>query len=132
MIDALGSKLEIEPAFFRKCIFNYAWYNIRDRWIDPPNLDIVTKQQKWLTSISRLQDTLKITQTFTKAIKEAEKFNILKRPQDDLNNLLKWDDEKAIVGITRTRASFWLRKAEVTDTAKKEAIAVVLVDPTIQ
>src|SRR5258707_15169024 len=38
VIEILGSKFDIDPTFFRGHIDDYAWYNIRDRWVDPPNL----------------------------------------------------------------------------------------------
>lgn len=33
VIEALGFALDIEPAFFREQIVDYAWCNIRDRWV---------------------------------------------------------------------------------------------------
>lgn len=48
VIELLGVHLDIEPAFFREYIVDYAWYNTRDRWVDPPNLNMVIRQQRWL------------------------------------------------------------------------------------
>ena len=54
----------------------------------------------------------KTSDEFTEGVKEAETFNVLRRPDDDVNNQAVWDDRKAIVGITRSRVSFWLKKGE--------------------
>jgi hypothetical protein len=46
---------------------------------------------------------------FAVAVEEAEKFNILRRPDDDISNNSWWDARGAIVGLTRSRATFWLK-----------------------
>jgi hypothetical protein len=112
VIEALGSELDIEPAFFREHIFDYAWYNIRDRWQDPPNLRSATRKRRWVQLRYVTARYFKTQESFKKGVKEAEKFNVLRRPDDDMNNKAVWDDEGAIVGIMRSRASFWLRQGD--------------------
>jgi len=48
VIEALGSKLDIEPAFFREHILDFAWYNIRDREQDPPKLRSMARKERWV------------------------------------------------------------------------------------
>jgi hypothetical protein len=48
VIELLGAHYDVEPAFFRDQIVDYAWYNTRDRWMDPPRLDVVARRQRWL------------------------------------------------------------------------------------
>ncbi|KAF4630012.1 hypothetical protein G7Y89_g8127 [Cudoniella acicularis] len=123
VIEALGSHLDIEPAFFREHIVDYAWFNIRDRGYNPPNLQAATKKQRWLQFRWVTARYFKTSISFMEGVQEAEQFNVLRRPDDDTNNKALWDDQGAIVGVIRTRASFWL---------SKEAIGVLLLDPTVR
>ena len=109
VIETLGHKLGIEPGFFRAHIVDYAWYNVLDRWRDPPYLDVVGRQQNWVQIryvTARYFDT---TKEFKDAVNDAKKFNVLRRPDDDLSNKAWWDKKGAIVGVTRSRATFWLQ-----------------------
>ncbi|KAK0129890.1 hypothetical protein ONS96_000436 [Cadophora gregata f. sp. sojae] len=128
VIEALGSRLDIEPAFFREHIVDYAWCNIRDRWQDPPNMRVAEGHRRWVQLKYVTARYYKTSAEFTEGVKEAERFNVLRRPDDDVNNKAVWDDRNAIVGITRSRASFWLKKGE----HGKEDVGVLLLDPTIQ
>ncbi|KAH7419032.1 hypothetical protein BKA64DRAFT_2683 [Cadophora sp. MPI-SDFR-AT-0126] len=128
VIEALGSKLDIEPAFFREHIVDYAWCNIRDRWQDPPNMRVAEGHRRWVQLKYVTARYYKTSDDFTKGVKEAEGFNVLRRPDDDVNNKAVWDDRNAIVGITRSRASFWLKRGD----NGMEDVGVLLLDPTIQ
>jgi hypothetical protein len=50
-----------------------------------------------------------VARSFKEAGKEAASFNILRRVDDDLSNKSFWDKQGAIVGLTRSRATFWLQ-----------------------
>jgi hypothetical protein len=112
VIEALGDNLDIEPAFFREHIVDYAWCNIRDRWQDPPNLHIAARRQRWLQLRYVTARYYKTTESFARGVEDAERFNVFRRLDDDSNNKAVWDDKGAIVGLIRTRASFWLRHAD--------------------
>ncbi|KAJ9654951.1 hypothetical protein H2201_008907 [Coniosporium apollinis] len=129
VIEVLGEHFDIEPAFFREHIVDYAWYNTRDPWVDPPNLDMVARRQLWFQLRFVRARYFKTTASFKNGCKEADLFNVSRRPDDDQNNKAWWDEEGAIVGITRTRASFWMKRPEGHE---KEAVAVLLLDPTIK
>ena len=126
VIEHLGSQLDIEPAFFREQILDYAWYNTRDRWLDPPNLGMMLRKRRWLTIRYVTARYYANIPSFKEAQKQAATWNVLRRPDDDNNNRALWDQEGAVIGICRTRASFWMK-------AKKDAanVAVLLLDPTI-
>lgn len=112
VIELLGAHYDVEPAFFRDQIVDYAWYNTRDRWMDPPRLNVVARRQRWLQirfATSRyFQDQVR----FKEGCDEYESFNVYRRIEDDINNTGVWDAEKAIVGLSRTRAAFWIGKAD--------------------
>jgi hypothetical protein len=109
VIEVLGSSLSIEPSFFRAHIVDYAWYNVRDRWRDPPTLDVFGRRQNWVQVRYVTARYFETRQNFDSALDEAERFNILRRPDDDLSNKSWWDEKNAIVGLTRSRATFWLQ-----------------------
>jgi len=112
VIELLGAHYDIDPAFFRDQIFDYAWYNTRDRWADPPRLNIIGKRQRWLQIRFATARFFQTQESFKNGCDEFESFNVLRRPEDDLNNKAVWDKLGAIVGLSRTRASFWLGSAE--------------------
>ncbi|EKD20377.1 hypothetical protein MBM_01059 [Drepanopeziza brunnea f. sp. 'multigermtubi' MB_m1] len=128
VIEALGSKFDIEPAFFREHIVDYAWYNVRDRWEDPPSLQSAEEHRRWIQLRYVTARYYKTPQSFKAAIREASNFNVLRRPDDDLNNKAVWDSEDAIVGVMRTRTSFWLKKGQDGNSA----VGILLLDPTIK
>ena len=108
VIELLGSHLDIEPSFFRSHIMDYAWYNIRDPWIDPQSLDIVSRSERWLSFRFVTARYYQNIRSFKDGQGEANHFNVLRRLDDDDNNLSRWDDENAKVGLMRTRATFWM------------------------
>jgi hypothetical protein len=110
VIEALGEKFDIEPAFFREQILDYTWYNIRDRWFDPPNLKMSTAGQRWLSFRFVTARYYNSTESFLRAITEALSFNVFRRPDDDLNNKSLWDDQNSLVGLLKARASLWMNE----------------------
>ncbi|KAJ2999171.1 hypothetical protein NUW58_g85 [Xylaria curta] len=131
VIEALGQKFKIEPDFFRAHIVDFAWYNVRDRWRNPPLLDIVSRHQNWMqlryVTARYFDIDEKGVSSFTKASEEAASFNILRRVDDDLSNKSYWDKEGAIVGLTRSRATFWLQP----EKDKHSRVGILLLDPTV-
>lgn len=110
VIELLGAHFDIEPTFFREHIVDYAWYNVRDRWINHPALNATTKQQRWVQLRFVTARYFQTKSSFKEGFNQAEQFNILRRPDDDQNNIRAiWDNENAVVGLTRTRASFWMK-----------------------
>jgi hypothetical protein len=107
MIELLGSHLDIEPGFFREQIFDYAWYNTRDRWVDPPRLQAATKKQRWMQLRFPAARYYKTPDSFKQALAQFERMNVTRKAEDDINNKSKWDEPKAIVGLARTRTSLW-------------------------
>jgi hypothetical protein len=128
VIELLGSHLDIDPCFFREHIVDYAWFNTRDRWLNPPMLDLISRRQDWFNLRYVSARYHNDDEDYQKARKEAEQWNVLRRPDDDLNNKAYWDALDAKVAIARQRLGFWSRRAE----PGKEQVAVLLLDPTIQ
>jgi len=112
VIEHLGARYDIEPQFFREHIFDYTWYNTRDRWVDPPKLGAVTTQLPWFQMRFTTARYFRTAAEFKSGYDEAQTFNVLRRPDDDLNTRANWDQTDAKVGLSRTRASFWMRRED--------------------
>jgi len=112
VIETLGYKFDIEPAFFRSHIVDYAWYNVRDRWIDPPSLEGDAKRQPWVQLRYVTARYFKSVDEFREGCMKTDNFNVFRRLYDDFSNKAQLDDKNAIVGITRTRASLWMKAAD--------------------
>lgn len=115
VIELLGTSFDIEPAFSGDQILDYAWYNVRDRWMNPPALNFAIRRQRWVQLRFVTARYFKTVESFRQASQEAQSFNVLRRPEDDLNNKAIWDEQGGVVGLSRARASFWLSN---TDHAK--------------
>lgn len=111
VIELFGSKFEIDPAFFREHIMDHAWYNIRDFWRDPPSLNVVARGQNWFQIRFVRARYFETGNIFRQAFRETEDWNVVRRPDEDENNLAFWDKADARVGMTRSRASFWMRRS---------------------
>jgi hypothetical protein len=112
VIEHLGTQLDIEPAFFREQILDYAWFNPQDRWMDPPSLGIMPRKQRWVTLRYPILRYHRSGESFVAATHQAATWNVYRRPDDDANSRAQWDQPDAVTGIIRARASFWLRAAE--------------------
>jgi hypothetical protein len=110
VIELLGAKFDIDPSFFRAHINDYAWYNVRDRFMDPPNLDIISERQDWFQVRWVRPRYFRTRASFEMARVESNRFNVLRRPDEDYNNKGLLDEKEASVALTRTRASFWKSK----------------------
>ncbi|KAI0526276.1 hypothetical protein F5B22DRAFT_585130 [Xylaria bambusicola] len=137
VIEILGQKFDIEPDFFRAHIADFAWYNVRDRWRNPPMLDIVSRCQNWTQlryvtaryfDVNEEYRHKNRQESFKAATKEADNFNIMRRVDDDLSNKSVWDKDGAIVGLTRSRATFWIQPQHLQQGM---AVGILLLDPTV-
>ncbi|KAM0492522.1 hypothetical protein ACHAP8_009877 [Fusarium lateritium] len=118
VVETLGAMFDIDPAFFRQHIDEYSWYNIRDRWMDPPNLIASTKHQNW-TQVRFVRPIYFETRdSLRKGREESNRFNVLRRPDND-SNQWPYMDGDSVVGLMRTKVSIWVGKnpdSEVTGT----------------
>lgn len=109
-----------------------------------PSLDIVSRQQNWIQLRYVTARYFKTKEEFDNAVTEAKDFNIWRRPDDDVSNNAWWDSKEAIVGLTRSRATFWLKPRNAEDrtaigmTSKFRnaytiltSLGVLLLDPTV-
>ncbi|RYP15474.1 hypothetical protein DL765_005681 [Monosporascus sp. GIB2] len=129
VIEVLGQKLKIEPDVFRSHIVDYAWYNVRDRWRDPPYVGAVGRPKNWTQLRYVTARYFETRDKFKEAGSEAQQFNILRRPDDDHSNKAWWDEPEAVVALTRSRATFWLQKEQ---SGSGPRVGVLFLDPTVK
>ncbi|KAI2625844.1 hypothetical protein GGR54DRAFT_517526 [Hypoxylon sp. NC1633] len=128
VIELLGSKLDIDPLFFREHINDYTWYNTRDPWVELPDLDTVSRTRPYFR-LTYLQPRYFTSQeSFRKAKKQAGFFNVLRRLDVDSDHASLFDEDEATVALVRSKASLWIRPA----SNDQPAIGVLLVDPSIK
>ncbi|KAK5631801.1 hypothetical protein RRF57_007515 [Xylaria bambusicola] len=131
VIEILGQKFDIEPDFFRAHIVDFAWYNVRDRWRNPPMLDIVSRCQNW-TQLRYVTARYFDVNEECRYKNRQESFKAATKEADVLTfcggNKSVWDKDGAIVGLTRSRATFWIQPPHLQQGTP---VGVLLLDPTV-
>ncbi|KAI1211762.1 uncharacterized protein F4807DRAFT_401046 [Annulohypoxylon truncatum] len=127
VIEQLGYKLDIDPLFFREHINDYTWYNTRDPWVELPDLDIVSRSRSYFRLMYMHPRYFTTRDSYDKALKQAGKFNVLRRLDEDNEHESLFDDESATVALVRSKASFWIRRS----SNSQQAVGVLLIDPSI-
>ncbi|KAI1092656.1 hypothetical protein F5B19DRAFT_453981 [Rostrohypoxylon terebratum] len=127
VIERLGSKLDIDPLFFREHINDYTWYNARDPWVELPDLDVVSRSRPYFRLMYMQPRYFTSRDSFDDARKQAGFFNVLRRLDEDNEHESLFDDKSATIALVRSKTSFWIRPSNDTQSA----IGVLLVDPSI-
>ncbi|KAI0885613.1 uncharacterized protein GGS22DRAFT_131273 [Annulohypoxylon maeteangense] len=127
VIELLGSKLDIDPLFFREHINDYTWYNTRDPWVELPDLDIVSRSRSYFRLMYMQPRYFTSRKSYEDALKQAGRFNVLRRLDEDNEHESLFDDKSATVALVRCKASLWIRRSSNT----QQAIGVLLIDPSI-
>jgi len=129
VIELLGNRFDIDPLFFREQIDDYAWHNTRDPWASPPSLISNMRHRQWF----RMRN-VRLRYHFTEddyqqSRLDAEKWNVLRRPDNDENHWRYKDKEGSVVSIMRTRTTVWIGKDEKCGNG---TVGIVLLDPTVK
>lgn len=127
VIESLGARFDIDPMFFREHIDDYVWHNVRDPWAQPRSLMSNMKHRQWFQMRNMRLRYYKTSSEFKQGWIDANKWNVLRRPEDDVNHWKFADSEDSIVAITRTRTTLWIGKDK---QCGKATVGILLVDPT--
>ncbi|KAL9103295.1 MAG: hypothetical protein Q9163_001637 [Psora crenata] len=128
VIEALGTRFDIDPSFFRSHIADYMWYNTRDPWVELPDLDLTSRKRSYLHVRYVQTRYFRSEESLVKARQEAANFNVLRRVDKDGNWVAGVDTAGSDVGLVRSRTSLWIRPNKNGETG---LIGILLVDPTI-
>jgi hypothetical protein len=112
VIEKLGWELQIDPLFFREHINDYWWYNTRDTWAELPDLDIYAKERSFFRLTYVQPRYFDKKESLYRAKKEAGRFNVLRRVDDDSEHKAMFDDDNSTVGLVRTKATLWLKPSQ--------------------
>ncbi|KUI67413.1 hypothetical protein VM1G_03137 [Cytospora mali] len=130
VIEQLGAALDIDPSFFRAHLEDHTWFNIKDDWVEMPELESQAHKRSFVT-IRYMQPRFFENSTVSQAAKEqAGKWNVLRRI--DFQGQVKsgqnawWEDSPHEVGLVRRKVSIWSCKQGNNWTG------VILVDPCIR
>jgi len=109
VIEILGSRFDVDPLFFRGHISDYTWHNIRDPWVELPDLDIMSRKRSYL-HVQYVQTKYFRDEASIKQAKwEAGGFNVLRRVDRDGNWVRNIDIPNSDVGLVRSRTSLWIK-----------------------
>ena len=107
VIEALGNTFDIDPLFFRNQMNDYLWYNIKDPWVEMPDLAVSARHRSFFTMRYVQTRYLRNEKSFKRATAEAGAFNVFRRPDNDSNRKGVFDGAEAMVVRIRSRMSFW-------------------------
>ncbi|KAI1110941.1 hypothetical protein F5Y14DRAFT_336572 [Nemania sp. NC0429] len=92
VIEQLGHHFDIDPEFFRDHIFDYAWFNIRDPFWNPPILNMDTAARNWCQIRFCRARYFPSSTLLNKAQDVANTFNIGRKLYEDENKAY-WDTD---------------------------------------
>ncbi|KAF3761832.1 hypothetical protein M406DRAFT_353282 [Cryphonectria parasitica EP155] len=130
VIEILGARYDVNPLFFREHLCDNIWYNIRDWWRDPPNLDLVSKNQNWFQMRFQRARYFKSKEHMNTGERQVSNFNVHRQLQGDRNTSLRWDtyhDDDGTkrapkIGQIRSRATFWIKRPDATRDSSNDQV----------
>ena len=109
VIEALGSKFDIDPRFFKAHFGDYTWFNTRDPWIELPDLASAWRQRSFFNIRFVQARYFENKDSVAAGEKQAGSFNVLRRIDRD-NKPEPWPDlPDSDVGLIRSKVSLWIR-----------------------
>ena len=109
VIEALGTRFDVNPLFFRGYISDYLWHNTRDPWVELPDLDITSRQRSYVHVRYVQTMYFRDSQSLGRAKWEAGGFNVLRRVDRDGNWVPDFDIPDSSIGLVRSGTSIWIR-----------------------
>ena len=129
VIECLGTHLDVDPMLFRGHISDYVWYNIRDPWIELPDLDVVYRQRSCFSIRYSQTRYFRDRESLRKARDETGRFNVLRRLDRNGNWETGGDLPSSSIGTIRSKMSFWVKPRN--SKTSKNVVAILLVDPSV-
>jgi len=114
VIELLGKQYDVDPAFFRGHILDAAWFSVGSPWRDPPSLVKDIRNQPWTQIRYVTARYFKTEDCYNDGENSMKTWNVVRR-MDKVSLSPNWDKLGAVVGLIRSKASFW-------QTARREGI----------
>ncbi|KAI1762612.1 hypothetical protein GGR53DRAFT_521552 [Hypoxylon sp. FL1150] len=128
-IEMLGAALDIDPSFFRCHLEDHTWYNIKDDWVEMPELESQAYNRSFIT-LRYMQARFFEDAADSQAAKEiTSDWNVMRRL--DFEGQVKsgknawWEASPHLVGLLRRKVSIWSTNNE------NGWVGVILVDPYV-
>lgn len=128
-IEVLGAGLDMDPTLFRGHLEDHTWFNIKDDWVEMPELESQSQGRDFVT-LTYMKPRFFEDESVSKQARErAGEWNVLRRI--DFEGQVKsganawWEDSPHEVGLLRSKVSIWSRQDDNGWTG------VVLVDPHV-
>ncbi|CAF9936272.1 MAG: hypothetical protein HETSPECPRED_010286 [Heterodermia speciosa] len=129
VIECLGMHLDVDPMLFRGHISDYVWYNIRDPWIELPDLEVIYRQRSCFSIRYAQTRYFRDGESLRNARDETSRFNILRRVDGNGNWETGLDLPSSNIGTIRSKMSFWVQPRN--SKIPKSVVAILLVDPSV-
>jgi hypothetical protein len=109
VIEALGSSFDIDPRFFRAHFGDYTWFNVRDPWVELPELASAWRQRSFFNMRYVQGRYFENRSSIANGQAQAGAFNVLRRIDHD-GKPEPWPDlPGSDVGLVRSKISLWVR-----------------------
>ncbi|UNI22289.1 hypothetical protein JDV02_008190 [Purpureocillium takamizusanense] len=128
-IEVLGAGLDMDPTFFRGHLEDHTWFNIKDDWVEMPELESQSQGRDFVTLAYMKPRFFEDESVSDRARDHAGEWNVLRRI--DFEGQVKsgknawWEDSPHEVGLLRSKVSIWSRQDDDGWTG------VILVDPHV-
>ena len=122
IIEALGSKFDIDPRFFRSHFGDYTWYNLRDPWVELPELASAWRRRSFFNIRYAQGRYFENESSAGAAESQAGCFNVLRRIDRDRyykrgHKHRTWMHvTEGDVGLVRRKMSIWVRQNKPNET----------------
>ncbi|EFX04211.1 hypothetical protein CMQ_1139 [Grosmannia clavigera kw1407] len=129
VMEQLGKALDVDPTFFRNHLEDHTWFNIKDNWVDLPELGSQSQGRKFVTLRYMTTQFFEDEALAEEAKAETVNWNVLRRvdleSQVKSGDLAWWAESRHRVGILRPRMSIW------STWSGSSWVGIVLVDPCV-
>ncbi|KAF1810841.1 hypothetical protein P152DRAFT_450828 [Eremomyces bilateralis CBS 781.70] len=129
VIELFGTAFDIDPTFFRGHLEDHTWFNIKDDWVEMPELESQARQRSFVNLRYMQPRFFDNPDESQRAKEQAGEWNILRRI--DLEAQVRsgakawWEPSPHQVGLLRRKISIWSRED------KSGWTGIILVDPSL-
>ncbi|KAH8600737.1 hypothetical protein B0O99DRAFT_287982 [Bisporella sp. PMI_857] len=131
MVEVFGAAYDIDPLFFRGHLLDYLWYNIRDPWVDLPDLEGVVQGRNFFNIRYMIPKYFQSQDSIEQAVEQLGGWNVIRRIEQELSwkIRLKRKIKDSTVGVIRGKASLWIRRNKEGESG---LLAILVMDPTLR
>lgn len=111
VIEAFGSRFNIDPHFFRSHVNDYMWNTVAGDAVERRDLDVVCRRRSHFMLQYLRPRYYRNTSEFEWAVEQAGRFNVLRQLDSDRSREYLMNDAGAAACLMRAKLSFWTQRA---------------------